>query len=155
MKGRVGRHHVEVDQSIKIEQTQDDTVIAFSDGIQRAILIPATVKRACQQKLQGRGVKPGMIALRMFVAGLLLLLEEQIENIAGVKVDKEYTGREGEIKGLLLRVILKWSPTFSARAITFQSIGRKSPAHQLAWHTHKGKRKPERRVTLQELLRYC
>ena len=46
------RYHIEVDQSIKVEQTQQDTVLAFSDGIQRVILIPAEVKRACQQELR-------------------------------------------------------------------------------------------------------
>ena len=138
-----------------MEQTEDDTVLAFSDGIQRIILIPASVKRACQHELRKRGVKPGMIALRMFTAGLLLLLEGQVEGIASLTLDTEYEGREGEIKGLLLRVMLKWAPTLSTRAITFRRIGRKSPAHLLAWETHKSTRRPDRRVTLQELLQYC
>ncbi len=155
MKGRGGRHDVQVDQSVKVEQTQSDTVIAFSDGIQRAILIPATVKRDCQRELRRRGVKPGMIALRIFVAGLLLLLEGQVGNIAHLILDVEYEGREGEIKGLLLRVILRWMPTFSARAITFRRVGKQSPAHRLAWQTHKGKRNPDRRATLPDLLPYC
>ncbi|MFB0535643.1 MAG: hypothetical protein ACETWR_11745, partial [Anaerolineae bacterium] len=75
-------HHIEVDQSIKVEQTQGDTVLAFSDDAERAILIPTQVKRACQQELRARGVKPGMIALRMFAAGILLLLEGQMEYVS-------------------------------------------------------------------------
>jgi len=43
------RHHVEVDQSVKIEQTQGYTVLAFSDDVEQAILITAEVKRACQE----------------------------------------------------------------------------------------------------------
>lgn len=35
---------VEADQTGKIEQTSWDTVLAFSDGLQRAIRIPAKVK---------------------------------------------------------------------------------------------------------------
>lgn len=146
---------VEVDQSGKIEQTRGDTAIALSDGIQRTILIPATVKRACQQELRKRGVKRGMIALRMFVAGLLLLLEGEMDSIASLMLDQEYEGREGEIKGLLLQEILRWVPYFPPEAITFGHVGRKSPAHWLAWTTRKGKQKPDRLITLEELLPYC
>jgi len=148
-------HHIEVDQSIKVEQTRRHTVLAFSDDIQRVILIPAAVKRACQQELRLTGVKPGMIALRMFAAGVLLLLEGQMDSIASLTVDVEYEGKEGEIKGLLLRFILKWVPGFPKEAITFRRIGKKSPAHRLAWETYRGERKPGRVVTLEQLLRYC
>jgi hypothetical protein len=149
------RHHVEVDQSVKIEQTQGDTMLAFSDDIERAILVTAEVKRACQQELRAKGVKPGMIVLRMFAAGLLLLLESQMEGIAGVTIDTEYEGKEGEIKGLLLRFILKWIPSFPKEAIIFRGIGRRSRAHLLAWEIHKGRHQPDKRATLRELLQYC
>ena len=149
------RHHVEVDQSVKIEQTQGDTVLAFSDDIEWAILVTAEVKRACQQELRAKGVKPGMIALRMFAAGLLLLLESRMEGIGSVTIDTEYEGKEGEIKGLLLRVILKWAPAFPKEAIIFRRIGRQSRAHIMAWEIHRGQRQADRRVTLRELLQYC
>jgi len=149
------RYHIEVDQSIKVEQTRQDTVLAFSDGIQRVILIPAEVKRACQQELRSRGVKPGMLALRMFTAGLLLLLKGQMDSIASLTIDTEYEGKEGEIKGLLLPFILQWVPGFPKEAITFRRIGRRSSAHKLAWETHRGERKPDQVATLEELLRYC
>jgi hypothetical protein len=148
-------HHIEVDQSIRVEQMQGDTVLAFSDDVERTILIPAQVKRACQQELRVRGVKPGMIALRIFAAGILLLPEGQMECISSVTIDTEYEGKEGEIKGLLLRFILKWVPGFPKEAIAFQRIGKQSHAHVLAWETYKGQRKPDRRVTLRELLQYC
>jgi hypothetical protein len=46
---------VQVDQSIKVEQTHKDTVVAFSDGIRYAILIPARVKREAIQRLRRSG----------------------------------------------------------------------------------------------------
>jgi len=100
-------------------------------------------------------VKPGMIALRMFAAGILLLLEGQMGSITSLTIDTEYEGKEGEIKGLLLRFIHRWVPEFPKGAITFQRIGKRSPAHRLAWETHRGERQPDRVVTLEELLRYC
>jgi len=149
------QHHIQIDQSVKIEQTQANTVLALSDGIERTLLISAQVKRTCQQTLRARGIKPGMIALRMFAAGLVLLLEDQIEHVGSVTIDTEYTGKEGEIKGLLLRFVLRWVPDFPKGAINFRQIGKRSRAHTLAWETHQGWREPDRRVTLKELLKYC
>jgi hypothetical protein len=149
------QHHVEVDQSIKVEQTRQPTVLAFSDGIHRTILIPAEVKRACQRELRAKGVKPKMIGLRIFAASILLLLENQMRDIASVTIDSEYAGKEGEIKGLLLRFISGWAYGFPKRAIAFRQIGKTSSAHLLAWETHRGKRKPDRVVTPEELLPYC
>ncbi|MEW6716790.1 MAG: hypothetical protein AB1345_04710 [Chloroflexota bacterium] len=96
-----------------------------------------------------------MIALRMFVAGILLLLRRQISNVASVTIDVEYEGKEGEIKGVLLQFILNWVPDFPKGAITFQRIGKKSSAHKLAWETHRSNRKPDHVATLDDLLLYC
>ena len=46
---------VEVDQSGKIGDTKVATVLAFSNEEHFTILIPATVKRACLQRLRKRG----------------------------------------------------------------------------------------------------
>ncbi len=40
-------HVVDVDQSGKFENTKHDTVVAFSNGIDFSVIIPATVKRDC------------------------------------------------------------------------------------------------------------
>jgi len=45
-------HQVEVDQSGKIEDTRVATVVAFSDGIHRVVLVPAQVKRECSAVLR-------------------------------------------------------------------------------------------------------
>jgi hypothetical protein len=108
-------------------------VLAFSNGIHRTILIPAEVKRACQQALRDRGIAPGMIMLRMFAAGLLLLLENRIQNVAGVTIDPEYVGKEGEIKGLLLRFVGKWTPGLSGDAIVLLAEPRMSKKQKIGW----------------------
>ncbi|MBM3129914.1 MAG: hypothetical protein FJ009_14995 [Chloroflexi bacterium] len=149
------QHHIAVDQSIKVEQTNQSTVLAFSDGIQKTIVIPAEVKRDCQRTLRARGVKSRMIALRIFAAGLLVLLESQMRELASITIDTEYEGREGEIRSLVLRFVSRQAPNLSRRAIVFRQIGRQSAAHTLAWETHRGKRNPDHVVTLKELLRYC
>lgn len=46
---------VEVDQSGKIGETNKATVVAFADGKERAILVPAKVKRQIIPELRRRG----------------------------------------------------------------------------------------------------
>jgi len=148
-------HYIEVNQSGKIEQTSYDTALAFSNGIQSAILIPATVKREVLHELRVRGVHPEMIHIRMFAAGVFLLLESYLEGLENIVIDVEYEGREGEIKGLLLRHILEMRPDFQTDAITFRQISKKSPAHKLAIATHRGDRKAEKVIAAWELLGFC
>jgi len=47
--------HIEVDQSGKIEQTNKDTVLALSNEISYAVLIPARVKREAINLLRATG----------------------------------------------------------------------------------------------------
>lgn len=95
-----------------------------------------------------------MIALRMFAAGLFLLLKDHLQVITSVTIDSEYWGHEGEIRSLLLRLVWREDPHFPREAISFRRI-RGSPAHSLAWRTHRGERKPDEEVGLEELLRFC
>ena len=146
--------HVEVNQSGKIEQTNLDTALAFTNAEERSILIRARVKRGAQRGLRARGVKPGMIALRMFSAGLFLLLRDHLEVITSVTTDSEYWGHEGEIQSLLLRLIWGENPPFPQEAISFRRT-RRSPAHTLPWRTHRGELKPDKEIGVEELLRFC
>ena len=98
---------VEVDQSIKIEQTSKDTILAFSNDGQVAILIPAKVKRLVLAHLKARG-KPAPVArLMLFSAGLCLLLREVAESLMTITIDQEYPGHEADIRGMLLRFLRK------------------------------------------------
>ena len=144
--------HVEIDQSGKIEQTSWDTALAFSDGIDYAILIPAAVKREAIVRLRSSGRRGRRLYLFLFSAGLYLLLEDHLEQLDSVTIDTEYQGNEADIKAHLLRLIWKASPTFEADRISFRSIGRKSSAHTKAVAVHRGDEEPDRRITLKELL---
>jgi hypothetical protein len=146
---------IEVDQSGRIEVLTEPTALGFSDGRQAAILIPAPVKRNCSKELRGWGVRPKMISIRMFVAGLFLLLENYLNQIERVTIDQEFPGWEAEIRGLLLKHIRQRVPNFAGENIAFDQIGKGSQAHEVAWRTYRGERVPEKRVTLGEMLRFC
>lgn len=153
-RGARTRHDVEVDQSGKVEQTETVTVLAFSNGIQSALLIPSSVKQSLQRLLRDRGIHGGSAALRMFSAGLLVLLEGWTGSIHSLRVDVEYQGKEGEIKSLLMRRTGA-GDGLPTDALVFLHVGKRSPAHALAWEVRSGKRPPDRVATVEDLLKYC
>ena len=144
--------HIEVDQSGKIEQTAVNTVLAFSDGEQCALLIPAKVKRQALAYLRDREKSRRSSILLVFSAALFLLLKEIAEQITLVIIDREYEGHEATIRGRLLQLLREADLQVHADAIAFGSVGRKSEAHYLAWRVHKGEISPDHQVTLSELL---
>ncbi len=145
-------HVVEIDQSIKIGDTQKDTVLAFANGKQFSVLVPASVKRECYQILHMRYQKLRLPYLTVFTAALFLLLREHITQIHLLIIDIEYMGHEGEIRGMLLNYIRRIVPDFPKDAVIFKEIGKHSGAHQKAYDTHVGKLQPDYVVTTKELL---
>ncbi|OGO41462.1 MAG: hypothetical protein A2Z04_06900 [Chloroflexi bacterium RBG_16_57_9] len=145
-------HQVEVDQSGKIEDTRNATVVAFSDGIHGAVLIPTRVKRECIAILRATGKARPTILAHLFATVLYLLLRDHVQDMALVVIDVEYVGHNREIKQHLLNLLRRGGHPVSADQISFRHIGKKSPAHRLAIETLRGKRAPDRRVTLEELL---
>jgi hypothetical protein len=144
--------HIEVDQSGKIEKMNVDTVLAFSDGKSAAVLIPAEVKRVCLQALRRGNRRKTAIVFRIFAAGLFLLLEDVLEEVTLVTIDQEYPGWEGNIKGVLLRLIWASGKRLENERIAFHQVGRKSAAHFKAYGVYKGFQKADRILTAEEIL---
>jgi hypothetical protein len=136
---------VEVDQSGKIERTSHDTVVAFSNDFDYAILIPARVKREIIGDLRSRGKRRPHLLL--FTTVLYELLRRHLEQLDNITIDVEYEGSEPYIKLELLRLIWQANPNYPADRITFRRIGKKSAAHKRALATYRGKAKADRVVT--------
>jgi hypothetical protein len=143
--------NVEIDQSGKVERTQTDTVLAFANGQVFAICIPATVKRAALEKLRQKHKSGAAIYLRLFAAGLYLLIKDHLRTIDRMVIDTEYTGQEANIRGMLLRLIRQAGVAYTGHQIEFYQVGKDSPAHALAWAVHRGTRKADHVVTEAEL----
>jgi hypothetical protein len=144
--------HIEVDQSGKIEKMNVDTVLAFSDGKSAAVLIPAEVKRVCLRALRRRDKRKTIIVLKIFAAGLYFLLKDVLEEVTLVTIDQEYPGREGDIKGMLPRLIWVGGKRFEEERIAFHQVGRKSAAHFKAYGVYQGFQKADRILTAEEIL---
>lgn len=143
---------VEVDQSGKIGDTKVPTVLAFSNSENHAILISATVKRACIRELRQRGQSGTNLYLRLFVIGLCLLLERHIQDIALVTIDIEYLGHNARIKEHLLNLLRRAGYRVSREKIRFRHIGKKSNAHKRAKSVFTGATEPDRRISLKVIL---
>lgn len=144
---------VEIEQSGRTERLTVDTALAFSDNITWAILIPAAVRRSVSQALREKGVGPKLISARMFAAAVFLPLEEHLKNLERVTIDLEYEVWHNEIRSLLLDKIRRRVHDFPKENIVFRQVGKE--AHSLTWLTYPGGRKPGKRVTAGELLKFC
>ncbi len=74
-------HDIEIDQSGRTDRLNEDTVVAFSDGIRHSVLITAAVKRACYQRLRERKLSKKVAVVRMFSAALVILLRDRAKDL--------------------------------------------------------------------------
>jgi hypothetical protein len=144
--------HIEVDQSGKIEQTHKDTVLAFSDDINYAVLIPARIKREAINLLRATGKRGKNLYISLFAAALYQLLKNHLDRVDLIVIDMEYEGNEQDVKLMLLNLIWQRYPTYPAANITFHRIGKKSPAHKKALATYRGIARADRTLKVEELL---
>jgi len=148
-------HDIEVDQSGRTDVLSDDTALAFSDEIQAAILIPANVKRRCYQRLKATGLRKRLIGIRLFAAGLVLLLRPYVSTLELITIDQEYEGWEPAIKEHLLRHLRAKHPGLATQQITFGHIGKGARAHSVALATYRRDQEPDRQIGVEELLAVC
>ena len=145
------KHVVEIDQSGKVEDTKEDTVLAFANGITFTILIPAIVKRKCVQILRENGLSPKIFYLQIFVVGLFFLLKDHIANMSHVIIDREYLGKDADIKLYLMNYLRRRQYRVDSEQIHFGHIGKGSAAHSLAIDTLRKRKQPNRKLTLEDI----
>lgn len=118
----------EVDQSVKIEQTNKDTAISIaSKDYSYTVKIDSKIKQSIQ-KYFNKIKKPKLFAVYLFTSGLIILIRKSklILNELNKNIDQNLEFR-------------------------FLSIGKKSPAHDLAYKTFKKKIKPSYIISKIEL----
>lgn len=139
---------IEVDQSGKIEQTNMDTIIAFSDGESGSIRITSQVKRKLIDELRSAEYRGSNFYLKIFCAAVFLLLKSHLKSLKKVTIDDEYTGKEAQVKDFLTRHIGEGREI----EVEVARIGRKSNAHVLALAVLRRERQEDRKISLAELL---
>lgn len=140
---------IEIDQSIKIEQLSRDTIIALSNDIEFAVVIPSKVKRKLQQEFRKQG-KQKLFRYRTFIAGVVLLLQyAKFKNVPSVTLDREYAGQERILRSMFFEMWMLYHnepPHFE-----IMEIGKRSRAHDVGYRTLKKKRNINKVLTYQEV----
>lgn len=145
---------IEVDQSNKVEYTKKNTVVAYSNKKQKALLIKARDKRKLKQLFREAG-KPYIFVYKTFAVLIYLLIKDDLEQIESIVIDQEYQGKEPLIKDFLLQIIRKNTKSQIDRDnIWFEQIGKKSKAHEKAINTFREDDKPDIYVRYNDILPY-
>lgn len=119
---------IEIDQSNKIEQTSKLTVIAYSNGISRSIVITSTEKKIVQKQFRAIG-KNKLFVVLTFCALIYLLLKDIIDKNLDIYIDKEYPGYDQFIR----QQLVEFSKSKLDRSqIHIIQVSKKSRAHKKA-----------------------
>lgn len=139
----------QIDQSNKIENTSKNTVIAYSNGTQRAVLIPRKVKRQIQEVFREQGLTKIFI-YQTFAVGVYFLIRE-FKQSQPITIDTEYPGKDKIISDMLCKLLE--SHGRPQHEIKFDRIGNKPPAHYAAKNVNDGKKKADKILGFEEIMR--
>lgn len=128
----------QIDQSIKIEDTNRTTYVALANGEEVITYILGKEKRKLKRYFRQRG-KP--IIFKTYTFSLLCAKALAHTNVKDVEIDREYKGHEINIKSYITKA-LKFSQV-TAPNISFANVGRRVNAHKVANESHKRNIKPK------------
>ncbi len=142
---------IEINQSIKVEQTDKDTIIGLANEETLTVLINRKIKRKLQEEFRKQG-KPRLFVYRTFIAWTKLAFRyAKIRNISKIVIDEEYYGKDKMLKSMFLEM---WSRYFTeVPEISFEKIGKKSKVHEICYLTMKRKYKPNKIINFEEIRR--
>jgi len=142
-----------IDQSGKVEYTNKQTVVAYSNGQDKAIFISSINKKKIQRIFRAAG-KPDLFTYKTFATLIYLLIRQDLNKSHVLVIDREYTQKESLIKKYLVELIRKGGHDFDPNDIHFTEIGKHSPAHTKAISTYRKRCKPELVVKDTDLLKW-
>lgn len=144
----------EIDMSGRVEETNRPTALALANDVSVCIAMQADEKRKAIQEIEQLKKKRErkIIHILMFSDLLFLLLQDHIENLDLVTIDPEYEGYEATIKNRRMAHCQKRGIIIHADQISFNRVGKKSPAHELALSVFRGNVAPDSEITAKELL---
>lgn|GEM_PF-555385 len=119
---------IEVDQSGKVEDTSKDTVVAYSNDTQYAVLVTRKVKRQIQEFFRLKGLNR-LFTYFLFSYVLYRVLVKMAKT-QRITVDVEYPGKEDLVRkltGVFFKQTKKKAPEFN-----FGHIGNHPRAHYAA-----------------------
>lgn len=143
--------NIEIDQSGKVEQTDKDTVLAFSNGKSFTVKIKASTKRRLQEIYRRMGT-PRLFVINTLSTLIFILIKDYLKDIKEITIDVEYAGKQKLITEFLKELITRHK--YLVPEINFQLIGKHSKAHQKAIEVFRKKSKPDQLISLEDILKY-
>lgn len=128
---------IEIDQSGKIENTNRPTVVACSNKNNDIIVVLSKDKKIIQRYFRQID-KPKLFIYLTFVTLVFFLIKNRIKNRDQIVIDREYPGYEKLISQKLKQLIQE-KTKIDDISISISQIGKKSKAHDLAWHQLRSK----------------
>ena len=145
--------NIEIDQSGKIEKTNKNTIIGFSNSISKSIIIHAKDKQELQKLFREAG-RYRIFIYKVFAILIFILIKDYLDDIKEIVIDEEYSGKSTLIKSYLFQEIVKIKPNFLAENVAFKRIGKKSKAHYVAYGTAIKKRVADKIVNSKDILKF-
>ena len=144
----------DIDMSGRIEETNRPTAIALANGISSCVLITAAEKRKVIRTLKKQQPERDVNLLHIFVFTVLLyyLVQPFMKRLTQVRIDLEYPGHDAVIKNRVLTLCRNAGIEVEKDQITIGQVGKKSPAHKLAYSVYLKKRKPDQVITAEDVL---
>lgn len=82
--------HIAIDQSPRIENWTKDSVIAFANSQEKAVILPSTLKRECLAILKAQGTVEATAKWLVLAAGMVVLIRYHLTQITGITIDLEF-----------------------------------------------------------------
>lgn len=146
--------NADIDMSGRIEETNKPTVLAVANGIAISHLLSAREKRkviaSLSQKKPDR--RRAQVHILVFSSLLFLLLKDTIGAFSTVYVDDEYPSHAAVIKNRVMTLLIESGINLDRNQIAFSLVGKKSPAHKIAYATFQGRRSANRVLTAKNVL---
>lgn len=142
-----------IDQSSKIEYTNQNTVVAFSNHHHKSVLLKSKDKKQLEKFFRVAS-KPKLFIYKTFAVLICLLIESEIKTVSQIIIDTEYTGQNNLIKNLIYQTLKNHGHKINRKLISFAQVGKKAKCHQIAIDTLNHKIKPTEVISLKKVLRY-
>jgi len=141
---------IEIDQSGKLENTNISTVVGFSNGKCKSIIIASREKIRLQKHF--RDIDKRMIYIYFTFSAMIYLLIKSERKIEDIIIDTEYPGHEHLIKSYLIQFFTKANKKINKKRIYFRQIGHESNAHNVSITSYRSKR-ADIRIKAEEIIK--
>ena len=142
-----------IDQSSKIEYTNQNTVVAFSNHHHKSVLLKSKDKKQLEKFFRAAN-KPKLFIYKTFAVLICFLIEPEIKTIHQIIIDTEYIGQDNLIRNLICQTLKNHGRKINSKSISFTRVGKRAKCHQIAIDTLNHKIKPTEVISLRKVLHY-